>query len=135
MNGIHIQAAHSDEGTAIDGQGETMRVNRMRQVILAAVSIVAVSGTAQAQGLFDKAKDVAKKSSIGQKATKLQTEAQMIDATGVDLEAKNIPPISVGTLQLGISGADIKNNTGVRLKLYLFNPAQQDAAVPVPTRM
>lgn len=105
----------------------------MLALVCAAVSSAATPCASNAQGLFDKAKDVAKKSSIGQKATKLGTEAQMIDATGVDLEAKNIPQISVGTLQLGISGVDIKNNNAVRLKLYLFNPAQQDAAVPVPT--
>ncbi len=105
----------------------------MLALICAAVSSAATPCALNAQGLFDKAKDVAKKSSIGQKATKLGTEAQMVDATGVDLEAKNIPQISVGTLQLGISGVDIKNNNAVRLKLYLFNPAQQDASVPVPT--
>jgi hypothetical protein len=105
----------------------------MLTLVFAAVSSAATPCALNAQGLFDKAKDVAKKSSIGQKATKLGTEAQMIDATGVDLEEKNIPPISVGTLQLGISGVDIKNFNAVRLKLYLFNPAQQDASVPVPT--
>jgi len=102
-------------------------------LVCAAVSSAATPCALKAQGLLDKAKDVAKKSSIGQKATKMGVEAQMIDATGVDLEAKNIPQISVGTLQLGISGVDIKNNNAVRLKLYLFNPAAQDASVPLPT--
>src|SRR5215208_4697361 len=110
-----------------------MRFVKGLSLVIASVSIATISSSADAQGLLDKAKDVAKKTSIGQKATKLSTEAQMIDATGVDLEAKNIPQISVGTLQLGISGVDIKNNNGVRLKLYLFNPVAQDAAVPVPT--
>ena len=109
-----------------------MRVNRARRVILATVSIVALSGTAQAQGLLDKAKDAAKKTSIGKSVTKLGTQAQLLDATNVNLEDKNLAQIDVGALKLGISSVEIKNNEAVRLHLYLFNPAQTNTVVPVP---
>ena len=99
---------------------------------LAITAVFAISGVASGQGLLDKAKDIAKKTSIGKGVTKLGTEAQMLDATAVSLEDKNLPQIQVGQLKLGIASVDIKNGDAVRLHLYLYNPAQTDAAVPVP---
>jgi hypothetical protein len=101
-------------------------------LLIVAASLVVTSPPIHAQGLLDKAKNVAKKTSVGKSLTKLGTEAQMLDAPSFDLEPRNIPTVAVGSLQLGISGVDIKNNEAVRLKLYLFNPAKDNTAVPLP---
>ena len=101
-------------------------------LLIVTASLVITSPPIRAQGLLDKAKNVAKKTSVGKSLTKLGTEAQMLDAPSFDLEARNIPPVAVGSLQLGIAGVDIKNNEAVRLKLYLFNPAKDNTAVPLP---
>lgn len=102
------------------------------RIAITAVFLAGISGVAGAQGLLDKAKGVAKKTSIGQRVSQLGTEAQMLDATSVDLEEKNLPPIDVGPLKLGVSGVDIKNREAVRIRLFLYNPANADASVPLP---
>ena len=109
-----------------------MRFVKGLSLVIASVSIATISSTANAQGLLEKAKDAAKKTSIGKSVTKLGTQAQLIDATTVSLEDKNIPQIDVGALKLGISSVEIKNNEAVRLHLYLFNPAQTNTVVPLP---
>jgi hypothetical protein len=101
-------------------------------LLIVTASLVVTAPPIRAQGLLDKAKNVAKKTSVGKSLTKLGTEAQMLDAPSFDLEARNIPTVAVGSLQLGIAGVDIKNNEAVRLKLYLFNPAKDNTAVPLP---
>jgi hypothetical protein len=98
---------------------------------LVVVSMI-VSSPVRGQGLLEKAKEAAKKTSVGKQVRKFGAEAQLLDATTVDLEERNLPKVQVGTLQLGISSVDIKNGDAVRLKLYLFNPAQQNTAVPLP---
>lgn len=109
-----------------------MRFMKALSLVIASISIATISSTANAQGLLEKAKDAAKKTSIGKSVTKLGTQAQLIDATTVSLEDKNIPQIDVGALKLGISSVEIKNNEAVRLHLYLFNPAQTNTVVPLP---
>jgi len=109
-----------------------MRFVKGLSLVIASVSIATISSTANAQGLLEKAKDAAKKTSIGKSVTKLGTQAQLIDATTVSLEEKNLPQIDVGALKLGISSVEIKNNEAVRLHLYLFNPAQTNTVVPLP---
>jgi hypothetical protein len=104
----------------------------LKAISVAAPLLLIGSASANAQGLLDKAKDVAKKTSIGKSVTKLGTEAVMLDATAVSLEDKNIAPVQVGALQLGIASVDIKNGDAVRLHLFLFNPAQTNTAGPLP---
>ena len=104
----------------------------MLKLLLALGALLLVPEAAASQGLLDKAKDMAKKTSIGKGATKLTAEAQLLDGKSYALDGRNLPEIQVGQLKLGIAGVDIKNGDAVRLKLYLFNPAQMDAAVPVP---
>jgi len=109
-----------------------MKFVKALSLVIASVSIATISSTANAQGLLEKAKGVAKKTSIGKGVSKLGAQAQLLDATTVNLEDKNIPQIDVGALKLGISSVEIKNNEAVRLHLYLFNPAQQNTVVPLP---
>lgn len=109
-----------------------MRFVKGLSLVIASVSVATISSAASAQGLLDKAKDVAKKTSIGKGVTKLGAQAQLLDATTVNLEDKNLPQIDVGALKLGISSVEIKNNEAVRLHLYLFNPAQTNTVVPLP---
>jgi hypothetical protein len=101
-------------------------------VLSAAVALAALPAPAKGQGLVEMAKEAAKKTSVGKQVRKLGAEAQLLDATTVNLEASNLSTVQVGSLKLGVSSVDIKNGDAVRLRLYLFNPAQQDAAVPVP---
>lgn len=101
-------------------------------VAVASAWIAGSSTSAKAQGLLDKAKDIAKKTSVGKSVTKLGAQAQLIDATTINLEDKNFPQVQVGMLKLGISSVEVKNGEAVRLHLYLFNPNPQNAAVPVP---
>lgn len=109
-----------------------MKRYKMMALVLAALAAAAAPCAVNAQGLLDKAKDVAKKTSIGKSVTKLGTQAQLLDATTVSLEEKNLPQIDVGGLKLGISSVEIKNNEAVRLHLYLFNPAQTNTVIPLP---
>lgn len=100
--------------------------------LLAAAFLITSAAHAGAQGLLDKAKDIAKKTSIGQSVSKLGAEAKLLDATTVQLDSRNLPTVQVGVLKLGISAVDIKNGEAVRLKLYLFNSTPQAASVPMP---
>jgi len=109
-----------------------MKRYKMMALVVAALAAAATPCAVNAQGLLDKAKDVAKKTSIGKSVTKLGTQAQLLDATTVSLEEKNLPQIEVGGLKLGISSVEIKNNEAVRLHLYLFNPAQTNTVIPLP---
>ena len=109
-----------------------MRTSNVLRVVIVTAFFAAITNAANAQGLLDKAKDVAKKTSIGKGVTKLGAQAQLIDATTLDLEDKNFPQVQVGMLKLGISSVEIKNGEAVRLHLYLYNPNPQNTAVPVP---
>jgi hypothetical protein len=104
-------------------------------IFIAALLLLASArpDAANAQGLMQRAKDAAKRSAAGKVARKLGAEAQMIDATTIDLEPRNLPTVSIATLKLGASSVEIKNGDAVRLKLYLFNPTQQSINVPLPT--
>lgn len=109
----------------------------MRRFTTMSLAIAAFAGAAtpslmNAQGLLGMVKEAAKKTSIGKSVTKLGSQAQLLDATTVNLDEKNLPQVQVGALKLGISSIDIKNNEAVRLHLFLFNPAQTDIAVPLP---
>ena len=108
-------------------------MNRLLTRFFAAmVFLTALSINANAQGLLDKAKDIAKKTSVGKGVTKLGAQAQLIDATSLNLEDKNFPQVQVGMLKLGISSVEVKNGEAVRLHLYLYNPNPQNTAVTVP---
>ena len=109
-----------------------MRFRNLLRVVLVSAFFAGSSNVAHAQGLLDKAKDIAKKTSVGKGVTKLGAQAQLIDATSLDLEDKNFPQVQVGMLKLGISSVEIKNGEAVRLHLYLYNPNPQNTAVPVP---
>lgn len=109
-----------------------MRFSNLLRVAVVSAFFAGSSNAAYAQGLLDKAKDVAKKTSIGKGVTKLGAQAQLIDATTLDLEDKNFPQVQVGMLKLGISSVEVKNGEAVRLHLYLYNPNPQNTAVPVP---
>ena len=109
-----------------------MRFVKGLSLVIASVSIASTSSAANAQGLLEKAKGAAKKTSIGKSVAKLGAQGQLLDATTVNLEDKNLPQIDVGALKLGISSVEIKNNEAVRLHLFLFNPAQTNTAVPLP---
>lgn len=108
-------------------------LNTRTQFLLLAASLLAMApSVTTGQGLLDKAKDAARKTSVGKQVRKLGAEAQMIDATTVQLDSRNLATVAIGTLKLGISAVDVKNGVAVRLKLYLFNPASQNAVVPMP---
>lgn len=109
-----------------------MRSRYILRAVMVSVCVAGITSAANAQGLLDKAKDVAKKTSIGKGVTKLGAQAQLIDATTLDLEDKNFPQVQVGMLKLGISSVEVKNGEAVRLHLYLYNPNPQNTAVPVP---
>ena len=109
-----------------------MRFSNLLRVVMAAACIAGISNASNAQGLLDKAKDIAKKTSVGKSVTKLGAQAQLIDATTLNLESKNFPQVQVGMLRLGIASVDVKNGVAVRLHLFLYNPNQQNTALPVP---
>ncbi len=101
-------------------------------LVIAAIAAAATPSSTNAQGLLGMVKEAAKKTSIGKSVVKLGSQAQLLDATTVNLDDKNLSQIQVGALKLGVSAIDIKNNEVVRLHLFLFNPAQTDVAVPLP---
>jgi len=109
-----------------------VRISRALLLVTVWAGVAGWSNVASAQGLLDKAKDVAKKTSIGKSVSKLGTQAQRLDATSVNLDDKNLPQIDVGGMKLGIASVEIKNNEAVRLHLYLYNPAQANSVIPLP---
>ena len=101
--------------------------------LLTGLQILCIPAPAAAQSEWVKrAKEAARGTAVGGAVTRLSTEAQMLDATRVDLEGRGFASVPVGTLVFGIAGVDIKNDEGVRLRAYLHNPSAQEASVPIP---
>lgn len=110
----------------------TLRCWLVRVVLFMATVFLPLTGSLAAQGIAGKLKRAAENTGIAREAKKLEVEAEMLDARKVDLEERVLPTLSVGSLVLGISAAQIKNGDGVRLWAYLFNPTATDDSVPVP---
>lgn len=88
---------------------------------------------AKGQGILKRIKDKAKSTAVSKGIDKLSAEAQMIDATQIDLDSRKLSTVQVGAVVFGVGAVEIKNAQAVRLHAYLHNPAaQQSATVPIP---
>jgi hypothetical protein len=96
------------------------------------LTTIPMSADAQERNLLRRAAGIVKETGVGKVVHELTSEIQMLGATVVDLDQRDLPQISLGTLQLGVSGVEIKNGEAVRVRVFLFNPEIQEAQVPVP---
>lgn len=107
-----------------------------RCAVLLAALLIAASGfhptDAGGQNLLDRAKKAVGNTSVARKANAAALEVDMIDATYIDLEGAGLSQVAVGSLRFGVSGVEIANGKGVRVRAYLFNPGSADVTVPVP---
>ena len=104
--------------------------------ISAFLGVCLLSSTASpaaAQGILDRAAAAAARTGIGKAVRNLSAEADLIDATKVDLDGRGLPTVQVGPLTFGVSAVEIKEGEAVRLHTYLLNPGTEPASVPLPS--
>jgi hypothetical protein len=114
----------------------TMRTWRVAVgLVVVPLMFGALAAPVDAQGILGRTKKKVRTSAPAQEVNRLSTEAQLLGATFVDLEAAGLPVLAVGPLTFGVGGVEIKNQEGVRLHAYLYNPsASESAVIPAPGR-
>lgn len=91
------------------------------------------SAAAQGAGIKKKVSNIAKGSIFGRAASGLSAEAELLDATTVELDGRGLPTIPVGALTFGVAAVEIKDGEAVRLHAYLLNPGADEVRIPRPT--
>lgn len=83
-------------------------------------------------GWVQRARDAARGTGVGRSVLRTTAEARLLDATRIPLDEAGLPTLAVGGLTLGISAVEVRDGAALRLHAYLYNPAAESAAVPVP---
>ena len=95
------------------------------------VCMLLVSAPVLAQNsLLERAKGAARKTELGKGISRTALEAQMLDSKRISVEDRGLSTLPVGPLTFGIAAVEVKDNVGVRLHAYLFNPGAEAVSIP-----
>lgn len=107
-------------------RAKSIVIQRLKACSLVATLALVTPGSAAGQGFLEKMTKAA------QGLAGAAGEAAMLNSTAIDIESMGLPTLAIGPLTAGISHVDIKDNVGVRLHVYLYNPTDEPVSVTVP---